>query len=61
MAAAHGEEAMNYFADNPDINLIITDYRMPVKDGLEVLKEVRKEKDKNNLGVIVMTSPKRKD
>ncbi|OUT14499.1 diguanylate cyclase response regulator [Campylobacter concisus] len=60
LAAAHGEEAMNYFADNPDINLIITDYRMPVKDGLEVLKEVRKEKDKNSLGVIVMTSPSEK-
>ena len=60
LAAAHGEEAMNYFADHPDINLIITDYRMPVKDGLEVLKEVRKEKDKNNLGVIVMTSPSEK-
>ena len=60
LVAAHGEEAMNYFADNPDINLIITDYRMPVKDGLEVLKEVRKEKDKNSLGVIVMTSPSEK-
>ncbi|WP_103604774.1 GGDEF domain-containing response regulator [Campylobacter concisus] len=60
LAAAHGEEAMSYFADNPDINLIITDYRMPVKDGLEVLKEVRKEKDKNSLGVIVMTSPSEK-
>jgi diguanylate cyclase len=60
LAAAHGEEAMSYFADNPDINLMITDYRMPVKDGLEVLKEVRKEKDKNSLGVIVMTSPSEK-
>ena len=60
LAAAHGEEAMSYFADNPDINLIITDYRMPVKDGLEVLKEVRKEIDKNSLGVIVMTSPSEK-
>ncbi|WP_172201860.1 diguanylate cyclase [Campylobacter sp. RM16188] len=57
-AAAHGEEALSYFKDNPDIKLIITDYRMPVKDGLEVLKEVRKDKDKNSLGVIVMTSPK---
>ncbi|WP_169942557.1 diguanylate cyclase [Campylobacter sp. RM15925] len=57
-AAAHGEEALSYFKDNPDIKLIITDYRMPVKDGLEVLKEVRKDKDKNSLGVVVMTSPK---
>ncbi|WP_169778934.1 GGDEF domain-containing response regulator [Campylobacter curvus] len=55
--AAHGEEAMSYFTDNPDMKLVITDYRMPVKDGLEILKEMRKEKDKNALGIIVMTSP----
>ncbi|WP_170018514.1 diguanylate cyclase [Campylobacter sp. RM16190] len=56
--AAHGEEAMSYFADHPDIKLVVTDYRMPIKDGLGVLKELRKEKDKNNLGIIVITSPK---
>lgn len=54
--AAHGEEAMNYFADNSDIKLVVSDYGMPVKDGLEVLKELREQKDKNELGVIMMTS-----
>lgn len=54
--AAHGEEAMNYFADNPDIKLVVSDYSMPVKDGLAVLKELREQKDKNELGVIMMTS-----
>ena len=54
--AAHGEEAMNYFADNPDIKLVVSDYGMPVKDGLEVLKELREQKDKNELGVIMMTT-----
>nr|WP_315013925.1 diguanylate cyclase [uncultured Campylobacter sp.] len=54
--AAHGEEAMNYFADNPDIKLVVSDYDMPVKDGSEVLKELREQKDKNELGVIMMTS-----
>ncbi|MBR8462546.1 diguanylate cyclase [Campylobacter sp. faydin G-105] len=54
-AAAHGEEAMNYFNDNPDINLIITDYRMPVKDGLELLRELRREHNKTQLGIIAMT------
>ena len=54
--AAHGEEAMNYFADNPDIKLVVSDYGMPVKDGLAVLKELREQKDKNELGVIMMTS-----
>ena len=55
--AAHGEEAMSYFADNPDIRLVVCDYRMPVKDGLEVLKEIRAASDKNQIGVLMMTSP----
>lgn len=55
--AAHGEEAMSYFADNPDIRLVVCDYRMPVKDGLEVLKEIRAAGDKNQIGVLMMTSP----
>lgn len=55
--AAHGEEAMSYFADNPDMKLILCDYRMPVKDGLEVLKEIRVAGDKNQIGVLMMTSP----
>jgi len=55
--AAHGEEAMGYFADNPDMKLVVCDYRMPVKDGLEVLKEIRAAGDKNQIGVLMMTSP----
>jgi len=55
--AAHGEAAMNYFTDNPDIKLALCDYRMPVKDGLEVLKEIRAIGDKNQIGVLMMTSP----
>ena len=55
--AAHGEEAMNYFTDNPVIKLALCDYRMPVKDGLEVLKEIRAIGDKNQIGVLMMTSP----
>ena len=52
-----GEEAMNYFTDNPDIKLALCDYRIPVKDGLEVLKEIRAIGDKNQIGVLMMTSP----
>jgi 3-deoxy-d-manno-octulosonic-acid transferase len=56
-AAAHGEEAINYFEDNPDIKLVISDYNMPVKDGLAVLKELREKKDKHELRILIMTSP----
>lgn len=55
--AAHGEEAMGYFNDHPDIKLVLTDYRMPVKDGLELIKELRTQADRNTLGIIAMTSP----
>ena len=55
--AAHGEEATNYFANNPDMKLVLCDYRMPIKDGLEVLKEIRDAGDKNQIGVLMMTSP----
>ena len=54
--AAHGVEAINYFDDNPVIKLVVSDYGMPVKVGLAVLKELREQKDKNELGVIMMTS-----
>lgn len=56
-AAAHGEEALSYYADHPDMKLVLTDYNMPVKNGLEVLKELRENADKNMLGIIAMTSP----
>ena len=56
IVAAHGEEALNYLEDNPDIKLILTDYNMPVIDGLELTKEVRKKYDKNQLIIISITS-----
>ncbi|MDD3462353.1 MAG: diguanylate cyclase [Sulfurospirillaceae bacterium] len=54
--AAHGEEALSFLNSNPDIKLILTDFNMPVIDGLELTKEVRKKYSKNRLSVIAMTS-----
>lgn len=53
--AAHGEEALSYFADNPDIKLVLTDYNMPVMDGLELTSKLREEYTKNELGIIAIT------
>ena len=39
--AADGVEAMEYFYENKDINLIILDVMMPRMDGWQVCKEVR--------------------
>ncbi len=56
IVAAHGEEALNYLESNPDIELILTDYNMPVINGLELTKEIRKKYDKNQLIIISVTS-----
>ncbi|QNH09184.1 diguanylate cyclase [Campylobacter fetus] len=54
-AAAHGEEAMSYLADNPDIKLVLTDYNMPVMDGFELMGHIREKYSKNDLSVIAIT------
>lgn len=56
LVAAHGEEALVFLHDNPDIKLILTDYLMPVIDGVELTKEIRKLYSKNELSIIAMTA-----
>lgn len=43
MAAYDGKEAMTKLNTNPDIALIILDIMMPEMDGIEVVKQVRKD------------------
>lgn len=56
LAAAHGEEALNLLEWHPDIKLVLTDYIMPVIDGLELTKQIRKKYSKNELNVIAVSS-----
>jgi diguanylate cyclase (GGDEF)-like protein len=53
---AHGEEALGMLETNQNISLVITDYNMPVINGLELTKEIRKKYDKNRLSVIALSS-----
>jgi len=53
---AHGEEAIGMLETHPDISLVITDYNMPVMNGLELVQEIRKEKNKNELCIIALSS-----
>lgn len=55
-ALAHGEEALLILEENPDIRMIITDYNMPVMDGLELTKAVRKNYSKDQLSIFVLSS-----
>ncbi len=54
-AACHGEEALAYFEDNPDIKLVLTDYNMPIIDGFELTTKLRDKYSKNELGIIALT------
>ena len=56
LVAAHGEEALIFLQDNPDIKLVLTDYIMPVINGLDLTKEIRKLYSKNEISIIAMTA-----
>ena len=56
ITVAHGEEAMGMLRTHSDISLVITDYKMPVMDGLELTKEIRKTYKKDELSIIALSS-----
>jgi len=53
---AHGEEALGMLQTHPDISLVLTDYNMPVMDGMELTIELRKTHKKANLSIIAISS-----
>ena len=55
-SVAHGEEALGMLETHPDISLMITDYNMPVMNGLELVHKVRKTREKNDLCIIAISS-----
>ena len=58
IAVAHGEEALGILNTNPNISLVLTDYHMPVMNGLELTQEIRKTYTKTDLAIIVISSDK---
>ncbi len=56
ITVAHGEEALGILNTTPDISLVLTDYHMPVLNGLELTHEIRKTYTKNDLTIIVVSS-----
>ncbi len=55
-ALAHGEEAIMILEQHPDIKIVLTDYNMPVMDGLELTKAIRKTHTKNDLTIFALSS-----
>jgi two-component system cell cycle response regulator len=43
LASADGEEAWSFYKENPDLDVIISDWMMPGVDGLELCRRVRSD------------------
>jgi len=56
ITVAHGEEALGMLKAQPDISLVLTDYTMPVMDGLELTREIRKTYSKSELSILALSA-----
>jgi len=56
ISVAHGEEAIGMLQSQPEISLVLTDYNMPVMDGLDLTIEIRKTYTKNELSILTLSS-----
>ncbi|MDB2562572.1 diguanylate cyclase [Sulfurimonas sp.] len=56
ITVAHGEEALGMLQTNQNISLVLTDYSMPVMNGLDLTLEIRKTYKKDELSIIALSS-----
>jgi diguanylate cyclase (GGDEF)-like protein len=56
LEAGNGKEGLKVLAENPDIRMVITDYNMPVMDGVEMVKRMRGSHDADQLAIIALSS-----
>ena len=56
ITASNGKEGLAKLELHPEIELVITDYHMPIMNGLEFVRKVRKKRNKKSLSIITLTS-----
>ncbi len=62
ITAKNGEEALSILKDDENkFSLVLTDYNMPKMDGMELIMEIRELYDKDQLGVIALSSNETSD
>lgn len=54
--AKNGEHALEVFQQHKDISLIITDYSMPERDGVSLIKEIRKRHRSGQVAIIGLSA-----
>lgn len=56
LTASNGKEALELLAHHPDTDVILLDLEMPVMNGLEMLKQVKRDDRFRDIPVIVVSS-----
>jgi len=54
--ASNGQQALEILEQQPDIRLLMTDFQMPVVDGIELVQRIRKKQDKDELIIIGLSA-----
>lgn len=53
--ATNGEEVISFLESHPDTNIVIMDVEMPVMDGIEATKAIRKDPKLQDVKILVLT------
>jgi CheY-like chemotaxis protein len=56
LKAENGERALRLLDENPDVNMVLMDIMMPVMDGYETMKQIRKQDRFRTLPIIALTA-----
>ena len=54
LSSIDGKEGIEIFKNNPDINLILMNYQMPIMNGFDATREIRKFN--NDIGIIATSA-----
>ena len=61
IGASNGTEAFSLLTNNPDVNLVLTDYNMPDCTGFELLKKIKSSGELAKVPVIFLTTESNPD
>ena len=54
--AGHGQQGLEQLRANAEISLVLVDWNMPVMDGLEFIRAVRRERAWNGVKIVMVST-----